>query len=374
MAQKCFKSIEAVVISRKERGKIAVFSYKKQIILGKNINSPECKTTVKKRKTAFYQERNLCTMKRTKKEQYPNIEKNAYEERYPNTEKNAYEEQCSNTEKSFHKVQKQTKGKREGKRTPQFFSSGGYMTVEASIVIPVFLLAMMGIALWFQVFMIEAEVQKGVTETGKYAARQVYSYMLAGEKEKAVSIISNAMIKTYWKQYVDETFLEKSCLVNGIQGVSFQNSKYEEDTDCVKIHASYKVRISIPFIGTYQLPLQATTNQKAFTGYNNSSDEYVYVAQSGTVFHTDRTCPYISLIITRVYDTQKYTSGRSGYSACEKCAKRYDGTSEFFYITKYGKKYHTSLQCSGLKRTIQKIKLEEAKGLGQCLKCQERES
>ncbi len=264
--------------------------------------------------------------------------------------------------------------KKEDKRTSQFSSNNGYMTVEASIVVPIFFIIMMGFALWIQVFMVEAEVQKGVIETGKYMARQIYKYEKLGDESQLVSKFSNIMIKNKWKDYVDDSFLEKSCLLDGIDGVSFQNSKYDENSGNIKINAKYKIQILLPFVGIYQLSMNARAEQKAFTGYKNSNTEYVYVAESGKVFHTNRKCTHIALSIIKVYDTEKYISGKTGYTACERCTQRYEGTSPYFYITKYGKKYHTSLQCSSLKRTIQKVKLGEVKGLGQCLKCQEQAS
>lgn len=266
------------------------------------------------------------------------------------------------------------KDKMEYKRASQFSSDSGYITVEASIVVPLFLIMMMGFALWIQVFMVEAEIQKGVTETGKYMARQVYKYEKLGDKAQLLDKFSGLIIEGKWKDYVNEEFLNQSCLVDGIKGVSFQNSRYDESSDSIKIHVKYKVQISLPFIGNYQLPMTAATEQKSFTGYQHSSGEYVYIAESGKVFHTDRKCTHIALSIRKVYDTTKYASGKSGYTACERCTKYYEGVSSYFYITTYGKKYHTSLQCSGLKRTIQKVKLGEVKGLGQCLKCQQQES
>lgn len=262
----------------------------------------------------------------------------------------------------------------EAKRASQFSSNGGYITVEASIVIPLFLIVMMGFALWIQVFMVEAEIQKGVTETGKYMARQIYKSEKMGDKAQLLNKFSKIIIREKWKDYVNEEFLNQSCLLNGIDGVSFQNSRYDENSDSIKINVKYKIQIMLPFIGNYQLQMSAKTEQKSFTGYNHSSGEYVYVAESGKVFHTDRKCTYIALSIMKVYDTAKYASGKSGYTACERCTKYYEGVSSYFYITKYGKKYHTSLQCSSLKRTIQKVKLGEVKGLGQCLKCQQKES
>lgn len=266
------------------------------------------------------------------------------------------------------------KNRIKDKRTSQFSSDSGYITVEASIVIPLFLIVMMGFALWIQVFMIEAEIQEGVTETGKYMARQIYKYEKLEDKTQLLNKFSRLAIQGKWKEYVNKDFLNQSCLVDGIKGVSFQNSRYDENSDSIKIHVKYKIKIMLPFVGNYQLQMVAKTEQKSFTGYPHSSGEYVYVAESGKVFHTERTCPHIALSIVKAYDTEKYASKKSGYSACERCTKHYEGVKSYFYITKYGKKYHTSLQCSGLKRTVQKIKLEEVKGLGKCLKCQEKES
>ncbi len=292
---------------------------------------------------------------------------------YENIYKCIYEHICKRIYK--HIYTKVVIYKQQRERTSLFSSDDGYMTVEASIVVPLFFIVMMGFALWIQVFRVEAEIQKGVTETGKYMARQVYKYERRKEESKESSFLLNQfsaiIIKNKWKEYVDEQFLENCCLLNGIEGISFQNSKYDEESDSIDIHAKYKIQISLPFIGIYELSAQAKTQQKAFTGYNNSSGEYVYVTKSGTVFHTNRFCPHIALSITKVYDTAKYESGKSKYKACEKCTKRYNGGSTYFYITKYGDKYHTSLQCSSLKRTIQKVKLGEVGGLGQCLKCQQ---
>ena len=60
--------------------------------------------------------------------------------------------------------------------------------------------------------------------------------------------------------------------------------------------------------------------------------------------------------------------GGGKYKACRNC-KSGKSESNLFLVTNYGDKYHTSVSCTGLKRTIRSIPLSEATGYGPCSRC-----
>ncbi len=80
---------------------------------------------------------------------------------------------------------------------------------------------------------------------------------------------------------------------------------------------------------------------------------------------------YLNLSIQSVEDVQiaeyRNESGEK-YHKCELCADKINKFGRV-YITNYGNKYHTDLNCSGIKRTIEMIRLSDVEGKGACSKC-----
>lgn len=106
-------------------------------------------------------------------------------------------------------------------------------------------------------------------------------------------------------------------------------------------------------------------------GFFETDEETVYVTETGVVYHRDYHCNYLELSIRMV--TADSIDGlrnkeQGKYYPCEHCAEK--GTQKGVYITDYGNRYHNSLNCSGLKRTIYAVPLSEASvGRGACTKC-----
>ena len=95
----------------------------------------------------------------------------------------------------------------------------------------------------------------------------------------------------------------------------------------------------------------------------------VYVTATGTVYHRDRNCTHIKLSIQEVgKDSVEKLRNRGGakYYPCS-CYKSHPSSS--VYITRDGTRYHSSVSCSSLKRTVKKVTLSDAGQLKPCSKC-----
>ena len=115
---------------------------------------------------------------------------------------------------------------------------------------------------------------------------------------------------------------------------------------------------------------------RKWTGYDVTSasgmekeEEWVYITPYGESYHMSRDCRYLSLKIKAglMEEIGSYRN-KSGeiYRLCESCSS--GGTGLCFY-TDYGNRYHTSLYCSGLKRTIQTVKKSEVGSRHACSGC-----
>lgn len=119
---------------------------------------------------------------------------------------------------------------------------------------------------------------------------------------------------------------------------------------------------------------------RAWTGRDSGSavgdgeghdPEYVYVTENGTVYHTSSSCTHIDLSITQAeLSSVHWLRNENGerYTACEKCSGDHsDGDT--VYITLYGNRYHGSVHCSGLKRSVRLVDISKIQGLKECERC-----
>ena len=104
---------------------------------------------------------------------------------------------------------------------------------------------------------------------------------------------------------------------------------------------------------------------------SSESSNYVYMTEYGSVYHTDPSCTHLDLSISTTSSASvgalKNVYGEH-YHACDKCVGSGSANSTV-YITQEGDCYHNSAECSGLKRTVKLVSIDEVGDVGQCSRC-----
>lgn len=213
------------------------------------------------------------------------------------------------------------------------------------------------------------------TGSGSLSASQTGSASLSERvRGLADGLLQKAGLQAVFHSVYEETSMDEICIRGGRAGIRLSVSSQGEEDATVKVSASYRLKIGIPFVGEYSFARQAQSMQRVFCGYVEHGDGktgadsqgVVYVAEHGSVYHTSLSCTHICRRISG-NSVDRILSGKK-YQACDKCIHEGERPS-VLYVTPYGEKYHFSLSCSGLKRTVKAIPKEEAKGMRMCSRC-----
>ncbi len=270
---------------------------------------------------------------------------------------------------SFLHDPKKQSAKRASPRRVRSHCRAGSITVEAAMTIPFFFLAVVCLIYMMEIMAVRTSIRCGMQYAGKQAAEKTYAnkIMISGQIEKAVV------------EAVGAERLNRSAVEGGAEGIDCGRSRFSAVSDILELHADYKIRLPIPSFRNISVKMSESMKFKGWSGYEeegfgDGKQEMVYVTETGVVYHRKRNCPYLDLTIRtetadRVKDLRNQDHGR--YYPCERCAD--SRRTPWVYVTDYGDRYHCSLACSGLKRTIYTIPLSEAAGKGACAKCGGRE-
>lgn len=246
------------------------------------------------------------------------------------------------------------------------FTSKGSITLEAAIVVPIFFFAILCLAYLLEMMALQMTVRNALYSAGREVAQQAYvgTILSAGELEER--IIHN----------IGKDRLDGSVIAGGSTGIDCSKTTCNWNTRVMDLCVQYRVEIPILMFRISPINCEETLRVKGWTGYaygaeDLSQKETVYVTETGIVYHKDPNCTYLDMSIVAV-DTEQIKNLRneSGgkYYPCESCEKAEENTVNC-YITRYGTRYHKSLNCKKIQRTIYAITKEEAHGLGGCSKC-----
>ena len=253
------------------------------------------------------------------------------------------------------------------------------MTVEASILLPLFLFAMLTMSGAIEMIRLHSNLQTALWNTGRklalygvFLSDQEDSFMTEEMKDLSVSYL---YVKGQICSCLGEEYLENSPLTYGVQGLQFVESEIFTEDDCMELNLTYKVSAETAFFQMNPFRMANRYYGHLWNGYDlmatpKENLSYVYVTEYGEVYHRDRNCTHISLAIREigVYQLEHARNLYGGkYKECEKCCKR--ARSDTRYIADEGDKFHYDRDCPGLKRSIYTIPEKEASKYRPCSRC-----
>ncbi len=249
----------------------------------------------------------------------------------------------------------------------------GSVTVEASIVFPVFFFFVWMIWQIFLVILLTLNLTLSVAKTAGMLSAAGYPVRDAcGEKCEDTKYV--------WLPALYAGVLSGREEFYGDLWIDFE----EEEESVYIIEVTAKLPIAAPFFGRFTLPVEQRFKLHANTGVwdpnafskkeeakeGETESEKVYVTESGSVYHRSLTCSHLSVKAEAVsaedVGNRRNRDGKK-YELCSYCKNSPRGDEVF--ITAYGTKYHFNADCLALKRKVREVSLDEVKGMKPCSTC-----
>lgn len=249
------------------------------------------------------------------------------------------------------------------------FSYRGYrkkavVTVEAAVVIPLFLMAIMTLISFVNIIKNDMRIKQALYEESRAAALwAVYD-----------SEYNQDVIEQHIKERLGEVFLNSPYVDNQRGGVSFDISNLT-NPEIIEITVHYYPCIPFDIFGLFDIRLTEKIIFHSWTGYVNGLNNrgnaiMVYVTENSNVYHRNRDCSHIRLNISEIDRSDLETIRNSNGSKYKKCLLcRGINDTSILYVTSDGDRYHTTLSCSGLKRNVRTIPLFQTGDRRPCLRC-----
>lgn len=250
--------------------------------------------------------------------------------------------------------------------TPRCTRISAVLTLEAAIVMPLLTYLFVIILFLFRVMQVELAVQDSLNLT----ARQM-AVCCVDEENKITGI---AVAKGLFTKEMSDDKQISEYITGGCVGVSLQKSKIAGEE--INLRANYEVKLPFQVFGILGFDMEQRADCRKWSGWKeatgeDSDDPWVYIAQNGTVYHMTKSCTHIKLSIQSAsigtVSTLRNEYGGK-YYRCERCVSKSQQTG-LVYITDQGDRYHSDLNCSGLRRTILMVRLSEAGNRKKCSRC-----
>lgn len=275
-----------------------------------------------------------------------------------------------------------------GKRTssPIFLLKSGSLTIEASIVLPLFLFVMLTMMMPFSIMDCQRQVQAAMESVCEDLSRAAYvSYELKENKvriklpEGGVELgLGLSMLEdTAMMEYAQVQVREKLDMTR-IHNFSLLKSEFMKDGETIKLVADYELILPFSVLGISGIPVISQSCRRAWIGEDGGwldedrgegENKLVYIGKSSTRYHLSRTCHYLYNRLT-IVDREGIESYRNvngaKYYPCAVCGRGMGGK---VYIMPSGTRYHGYVSCTAIISYVRAVKKSEVAHLGACSNC-----
>ncbi len=246
------------------------------------------------------------------------------------------------------------------------FTFRGSLTLEASIVVPLFFFAILCLAYLLEIMAVQTTMRNALCSVGKEVAQKAYVNNYPTSREIERKMVENIGVTT----------LENSIIFGGAEGLDCSKTRCNRSTGVMDLHVRYEIEIPVFMFHISPIAYEESIRIKGWNGYvttlgGDAEKEIVYVTETGIVYHKDAACTYLDMSIhmVRISEIDEVRNASGGkYYPCEACGEKRNDI-EMYYITEYGTRYHTTLDCKKIQRNVYSIPIDEAYGLGGCSKC-----
>lgn len=253
------------------------------------------------------------------------------------------------------------------------------LTVEASLILPIFMFFFMGMVYIISAISAEATIKTSLYETGKELAKSAYLTQIGEENiekaEQAFRVSAYVYAANIFKEQEGEEYWDNSIIKDGSNGFFFGQSVFLDENGIIDLVVRYELKFPFLFVGEISLPQVQRCRIRGWIGATHgvlkNMEEMVYVTEKGSVYHRSLECQHLKVTIRAVLPihlpAERNNQGGK-YYPCLFCGKRAlkDG---MYYITENGDRFHTTKQCSGLKRGVLTVPLSDVGDRKECKRC-----
>lgn len=239
------------------------------------------------------------------------------------------------------------------------------LTLEAAVIFPLIAVFFATILFFFRVIQVQSVVEEALVYSGRKTAVES---SIVEEDALLYASAKGFVLYALKDEWVVEHYVE-----GGSLGVILLGSQFEDEDITLRVH--YKVKLPISFFGMDGIQLWNRGTFRKWVGDKPKSQEgdgkWVYIAQTGTVYHATDTCRAIHIIVKKAHVGEiEGLRGKNGqkYYPCSRCAEE-NMELNMVYYTDYGTLYHGSIDCSYIKRSVEKVLLSEIGGRQPCSYC-----